>query len=150
MSLAQVGSVIENCNRESVVLHRRALFNKWFANVANFIIIIASSTAGIVSIYKGDNLTTIILNFSIAAIKSILIFYTPEKRALMLERISIEVARLARKLRRLDVINPDQELIRRTLDRAYDRLDELKIRKFGGTPEKIVDNQSGDENNISN
>lgn len=146
MSLTQVGSLIENCNRQSAALHRQALMNKWISNIANFLIIGGSAASGAISAYNGQSLTAIILSFSVAGIKSCMIFYTPEGRALILERISIEIARLSRKLRRLDTNTPDQLTIRKTLERAYDRLDELRIRRFGGEPEKLLEDRPKESN----
>ncbi len=142
MASAQVGALIETCNKQAHKLHNRALMHKWASNIGNFVIISGSAAAGAISAYKGENLAAIILSFSVAALKSLMVFYTPERRALILERISIEISRLSRKLRRLDTANPEQELVRKVLDRAYDRLDELKIRQFGGDASKIMDEES--------
>ena len=142
MAAAQVGALIETCNKQAHKLHNRALIHKWVSNIGNFVIIAGSAAAGAISAYRGEDLAVIILSFSVAALKSLMIFYTPERRALILERISIEISRLARKLRRLDTANPDQELVKKVLDRAYDRLDELKIRQFGGDASKILDEDS--------
>lgn len=146
MSLTQVGSLIENCNRQSANLHRQALIHKWVSNLANLLIIGGSAASGAISAYNGQSLTAIILSFSVAGIKSCMIFYTPERRALILERISIEIARLSRKLRRLDTSTPDAIIIKKTLERAYDRLDELKIRNFGGEPEKLLEDPPKESN----
>lgn len=142
MASSQVGALIETCNKQAHKLHNKALIHKWASNFGNFAIIAGSAAAGAISAYRGEDLASIILSFSVAAIKSLMVFYTPEQRALILERISIEISRLARKLRRLDTANPDQELVKKALDRAYDRLDELKIRQFGGDATKILDDES--------
>ena len=142
MASAQVGALIEICNKQAHKLHSRALIHKWTSNIGNFVIIAGSAASGAISAYKGEDPIATILSFSVAALKSLMVFYTPERRALILERISIEISRLARKLRRLDTANPDQELVKKVLDRAYDRLDELKIRQFGGDASKILDEES--------
>ena len=141
MALNQVGILIEACNKQEHKLHNRALIHKWASTIGNFMIIAGSTGAGAISAYRKSDLTSIILCFSVAGLKSLMVFYTPERRALILERISIEISRLARKLRRLDTANPDQELVKKVLDRAYDRLDELKIRQFGGDVPKILDEE---------
>lgn len=151
MASAQVGVLIESCNKQAHKLHNKALFHKWISNFGNFVIIAGSGAAGIISANGGPDLSSVILSFSVAALKSLMVFYTPERRALILERISIEMSRLARKLRRLDTANPDQELVKKVVDRAYDRFDELKIRQFGGDASKILDEESSpnkENNNI--
>jgi hypothetical protein len=148
MSLAQVGSLIENCNRQAYKIHNKALLHKWVANICNFLIIIGSTLSGAISTYKGSDLPTVILSFGVAALKSLMVFYTPERRALILERISIEISRLARKLRRLDTVNPDPALIKKAIERTYDRLDDLKIRQFGEESSKILGESSPTKNSV--
>lgn len=139
MSLEQVGSLIENCNKQTHKLHNKALIHRWASNLGNLLVIIGSATSGAISAYKGEELIPIIISFTVATIKTLMVFYTPETKALVLERISIEISRLARKLRRLDIATPDSEQVKKTVDRAFDRLDELKFRQFGGDPSKIIE-----------
>jgi hypothetical protein len=141
MLAEQVGALIENCNRQSYLIHNKALIHKWFANICNFLIIAGSATSGALAAYKDESLTSaiIIVSFSVAALKSLLIFYTPEKKALILETISIEISSLARKLRRLDTKDPNNEMVRKALDKAYERFDNYKIRLFGGDPSKEIE-----------
>lgn len=142
MSSTQIGLLIEKCNCEARRLHKRALIHKWIGNIANIIVIGGSAASGTIATQHGMELATTILSFTVAIVKSLMIFYMPERRALLLERISLEVARLARKLRRLDTSSPDVELVRKALEKAYDRLDEFKIRQFGGESSKVIDDDT--------
>lgn len=132
MSLAQVGSLIEICNRESRQLHHKAVVHKWLSNCGTLLVILGSTSAGIISAINGRTIPEIVIAFLVAALESVILLYTPEKRAMIYERISIEINRISRKLRKLDTAEPNQELVARVLDKALNRLDELKIRQFGG------------------
>lgn len=146
MQAHQIGALIEECNHQANRIHRKALIHKWLANSCNFTIIVGSSLSGVMVAYKRDELSTValILSFGVATLKSLMVFYTPETRASILERISIEIARLSRKLRRLDTADTNYKLVKRVVDRAHDKLDELRIKEFGGD---IIKNNliTGDE-----
>lgn len=142
MLSGQVGSLIENCNLQSHNLHKRALLHKWIANIGGFLVILSSVCAGGIMAYSNDpnNPYAIGSTFSAALIKGLMIFCSPDRRAVVLERISIEVGRVARKLRKLDTQDPDVEQVKKVLDRAYDRLDDLKLNQFAWDATKIIDN----------
>ena len=143
MDTEQIGSLIEKCGDESRKLHSKALRHKWISNLGNFIIIIGSAVSGIIiSAYREQESAAIILSFSIAAIKSLMVFYSPEKRAMMTEKISIEFSRLARKLRSLDTNEPDQRSIKSTIDKIYRKLEELSLKQLGLDILKINDENS--------
>lgn len=142
MSFDQVGILIENCNSRSIKLHRKAVIYKWLSNLANFTIIVGSAASGTISAYRGEELSNIILSFSVTTIKGLMIFFTPERRAITLERVSIELSRLSRKLRRLDTAQPDCQLVKKVIDKTYDRLDELKLKQFSEEAGKIVEKDS--------
>lgn len=134
-----IGNLIEECNNYALRTHRRAILQKWLAIIGNFIIIVGSSANGAIQAYRGQALDQAILSFSVAAINSFFVLFTPEKRALALEHISIEFSRLSRKLRYLNTSDPDQSNVKKTLDEAYNRLDELKFRHFGRDASKFFD-----------